>query len=238
MSLTSARQHLADATSVLVITGAGISAESGIPTFRGEGGLWKGFQAQDLATPEAFARDPKLVWEWYSWRRQICNEATPNAGHEALVQLEGRIERFLLTTQNVDGLHPRAGSRQLIEIHGCIDEARCTETGRVFPIQDGTWQDGKLLHPDGTLARPHILWFGENYWEGTLDVAQGFARQVDVCLVVGTSGMVYPPAALAVFAQRCGATLIEVNPHAGQVTPHADIWLQGPSGEVLPQIVG
>ena len=238
MSLISARQHLADATSVLVITGAGISAESGIPTFRGEGGLWKGFQAQDLATPQAFARDPKLVWEWYRWRRQICNEATPNAGHEALVQLEGRTERFLLTTQNVDGLHPRAGSRKLIEIHGCIDDARCTETGRVFPVEDGTWQDGVLLHPDGTQARPHILWFGENYWDGTLDVAHGYARKVDVCLVVGTSGMVYPPAALAVFAQRSGATLIEVNPQAGQVTPHADIWLQGPSGEVLPQIVG
>jgi NAD-dependent deacetylase len=239
MSVERTRQLLAQADSVLVITGAGISAESGIPTFRGEGGLWKGFEAQELATPGAFQANPQLVWEWYAWRRRICNEALPNPGHAALVTLERTVHACLLVTQNVDGLHPRAGSQKLIEIHGCIDQARCTETGRVFAIDEGDHRDGLVFDPEsGALARPHILWFGETYWSGTLDVAQGVARRgVDVCLVVGTSGMVWPPAALALMAKEHGAVLIEVNPNAGQVTPEADIWLKGPSGKLLPQVV-
>ena len=239
MSIERSRQLLSDASTVLVVTGAGISAESGIPTFRGDGGLWEGFRAEELATPQAFERDPGLVWRWYRWRRRICNEAPPNPGHDALVRLEERIPRFLLVTQNVDGLHPRSGSRKLIEIHGCIDQARCTQTGRVFPIDDGRWEEGVLLDPESSaLARPHILWFGESYWEGTLDAGLQFAqRGVDVCLVVGTSGMVWPPAALALHAKERGAVLVEVNPNRGQVTQHADIWLRGPSGELLPQLV-
>lgn len=238
MSVERARKLLSEARSILVITGAGISAESGIPTFRGEGGLWEGFRAEELATPAAFEADPALVWRWYAWRRTLCNQAEPNPGHFAIAALEERFDDTLLVTQNVDGLHPRAGSRRLIELHGCIDQARCTRTGRVFPISEGTWNEGVLLDPvSDALARPHILWFGETYWPGTLDVAQAFAsRGADVCLVVGTSGTVWPPAALALHAQRAGAVLIEVNPHPGHITPEADLWIQAAAGEVLPRL--
>ena len=230
-----AREALARAERVLVVTGAGISAESGIPTFRGEGGLWKGFDATQLATPQAFDRDPELVWEWYRWRKRICNEAQPNPGHAAVAAMEARFEDFLLLTQNVDGLHPRAGSRKLIEIHGCIDTARCTRCSREFPTPDG---EGMPHCADcGALARPHILWFGESYWEGTLDAGIGFAAGADFCLVIGTSGMVYAPTAVALHARQHGAFLVDVNPNRSEVSAYADAWLAGPSGELLPELL-
>ena len=219
---------------VLVVTGAGISAESGIPTFRGEGGLWEGFRAQDLATPQAFARDPELVWRWYRWRRDICNRAEPNAGHRAVAGLEATHDTLLLT-QNVDGLHPRAGSTKLVEIHGNIDTARCTACWTLRPIAE---LDGDVPRCGcGEPMRPHILWFGETYWDGTLDVGVAFAHTADVCLVVGTSGMVYAPSQVALLAKRSGAFLIDVNPNPSEVTPYADAWLKGPSGELLPELV-
>ncbi|HJN74218.1 MAG TPA: NAD-dependent deacylase [Myxococcota bacterium] len=231
-----ARDALRRAERVLVVTGAGISAESGIPTFRGEGGLWRGFDATQLATPEAFARDPDLVWEWYRWRKQICNDAQPNAGHRAVAELEEQVPAFLLLTQNVDGLHPRAGSKKLVEIHGCIDTARCTRCGAIFPVPQS--EDLPGCSSCGALARPHILWFGESYWEGTLDVGVAFARRADFCLVVGTSGMVWAPSAVALEAKQHGAFLVDVNPNKSEITAHADAWLQGPSGELLPELLG
>jgi len=230
-----ARQAFRAARRVLVITGAGISAESGIPTFRGEGGLWKGFDATQLATPQAFDGDPELVWEWYRWRKQICNEASPNPGHRAVAEMEHREGDFLLLTQNVDGLHPRAGSKKLVEIHGCIDQARCTRCASVFgvPASEGMPRCSDC----GALARPHILWFGESYWAGTLDRGIAFARQADFCLVVGTSGMVWAPSAVALEAKQQGAFLVDVNPEQSQISSYADAWLAGPAGAILPELL-
>lgn len=227
-----ARRILHAARRVLVVTGAGISAESGIPTFRGAGGLWEGHAAQDLATPQAFARDPELVWRWYRWRRGLCNEAQPNPGHRAITALEATHETLTLT-QNVDGLHARAGTTRLVELHGNIDTARCSSCGGLRPMDELVATGVPACTDCAAPMRPHILWFGETYWGGTLDRGIGFAATAEVCLVVGTSGQVTAPAQVALHAQRCGAKLIEVNPARSQLTSSADVWLQGPSGEVL-----
>lgn len=230
--------RLARAERVLAVTGAGISAESGVPTFRGAGGLWEGFSFGQLATPEAFSRDPELVWRWYGWRRRLCREARPNPGHEALAALERDVPRFLLATQNVDGLHRRAGSRALIELHGCIDLARCTGCEGVRELEpDFDGSAPPRCSACGALERPHILWFGESYWPGVLERALAFGARSDVVLVVGTSGMVWPPIALALQAQAAGAFLIDVNPEASQVSSAADAWLQGPAGTLLPELL-
>ncbi len=233
-----AARRLAEAERVLVITGAGISAESGIPTFRGPGGLWEGYRAEELATPEAFARDPELVWRWYGWRRGVCRDAEPNPGHGAIAALERDVPHFLLATQNVDGLHRRAGSEQLVELHGCIELCRCTgceEIRELEPDFDGA--SPPRCGSCGALERPHIVWFGESYWPGVLERALAFAARADVCLVVGTSGMVWPPVAVALQAQQSGAWLVDVNPNPSQVSAAADAWLQGPSGELLPDVI-
>jgi NAD-dependent deacetylase len=227
--------RLARSERLLVLTGAGVSAESGIPTFRGAGGLWREHRAEELATPEAFARDPELVWEWYQWRRGICNGADPNAAHRVIAALEGRVPSFLLATQNVDGLHQRAGSRQLIALHGNIDDARCTACRHVFPLEPAP----PLLPPCpacGAMARPHILWFGEQYWPGTLETAWAFASQADAVLVVGTSGAVGPPAYLALEAKRRGAFCVEVNPQASALSEAMDLHLQQGAVEALGRI--
>ena len=236
--LGEAARRIAAAERVLTITGAGISAESGIPTFRGPGGLWEGFRPEELATPEAFARDPELVWRWYGWRRGICQEASPNPGHAALAELETRVPAWLLATQNVDGLHRRAGSRELVELHGCIDLCRCTGCETIREIEaDFDGSTPPRCQSCGALERPHIVWFGESYWPGVLERALGFGANADVVLVVGTSGMVWPPVAVALQSQAAGAWLVDVNPNPSQVSEAADAWLQGPSGEILPDLV-
>jgi len=235
-----AQRSLQEARFLFVVTGAGISAASGIPTFRGEGGLWKGFRAEELATPGAFAADPGRVWEWYRWRRKICQDAQPNAAHGAIVALEKRSDNFLLATQNVDGLHPRAGSRSLIELHGCIDRVRCVRCDRVGDLKEDPANPPGALPRCAlcdSLLRPHILWFGESYWPGIMERASEAAVAADVCLVVGTSGMVWPPISLALASQESGALLIDVNPNASQISEQADIWLQAPADEVLPMIL-
>ncbi len=231
-----AAASLSNAQVVLAVTGAGISAESGIPTFRGAGGLWKGFKAEDLATPQAFAASPERVWEWYQWRQGICSQATPNAAHHALVTLEQQCPDFLLATQNVDGLHPRAGSQSLVELHGCIDKSRCTQCNQV---QDVSFESGPIptCQECGAMTRPHILWFGETYWPGIIEDAVAHAQRAHVVLVVGTSGRVWPPIAIALKAQECGATLIEINPEESELTSRADIWLRGRASELLPALV-
>ena len=228
---------LLQAQRLLVLTGAGISAESGIPTFRGAGGLWRNHKAEDLATPEAFSRDPELVWEWYRWQRSIYNGAEPNDAHRVIAALEGRVPGFLLATQNVDGLHQRAGSNQVIALHGNIDDARCTACRTVFPLDD----DPPLLPPCpscGSLSRPHILWFGEQYWPGTLETAWSFAAQADAVLVVGTSGAVGPPAYLALEAIRNGAFSVEVNPNASSLSGAVDLHIETGAVQALSRIAG
>lgn len=234
-----AAQGLARASSCLVLTGAGISLDSGIPTFRGPGGLWEGFRAEELATPQAFALDPARVWRWYRWRAAQYGDCQPNPGHDVIVHLEGLFERFLLATQNVDGLHPRAGSEALVELHGTITKMRCEICGQLapFPAPVATNEDPvPLCGGCHGRMRPHILWFGEQYWPGVLERAMAAARDAEVVLVVGTSGQVWPPAMLALQAQREGAFLIDVNPEVTEISRAADVHLSGPSGEVLPQV--
>ncbi len=236
--LAQARDWLAQAKSVTVLTGAGISAESGVPTFRGPGGLWKSFRPEDLATPEAFARDLQLVWEWYDWRRSIVAQARPNLGHFALVDLEPRVPHFTLVTQNVDGLHDVAGSRQVVKVHGDIWRLRCLacgreETNRAVPLDP--------LPPRcacGGMMRPGVVWFGEALPLAAVQRAFGAARQCEVFLCCGTSALVFPAAGLPRLALESGAKLIEVNLEPTALSGLANVLLLGKAGEILPQIIG
>jgi NAD-dependent deacetylase len=232
-----AREWLAQAASVAVLTGAGISAESGIPTFRGPGGLWRNYKPEDLATPEAFARDPRLVWKWYNWRRELIAKAEPNAAHLALAQLEIRKPRFTLITQNVDGLHDRAGSRRILKLHGDIWRMRCTVCG-------ANWPDRRAPLPSlpphchcGGLARPAVVWFGEPLPDGMMNEAEHAASSAEVFLVIGTSAVVYPAAGLVPLASQSGAKVIEINLEPTPFSAMVDCALQGPAGEMLPKLL-
>lgn len=235
------RQRLERAHHVFVVTGAGISAASGIPTFRGQNGLWKGFRAEELASMPGFRASPERVWEWYRWRRSICRQAKPNRGHIALVELERSSISFLLATQNVDGLHREAGSQSLVELHGCIDEIACTGchvTGPLLEDPENPAEELPRCASCGAFARPHILWFGETYWPGIIEQAAQSAEEADICLVVGTSGMVWPPMALALAAQRAGAYLVEINPEETELSAQAELSLRGGAEDILPQLLG
>jgi NAD-dependent deacetylase len=232
-----ARERLAAASSVAVLTGAGISAESGIPTFRGAGGLWKNFRPEDLATPESFARDPRLVWEWYNWRREIIAKAEPNAAHRALVKLEAAKPRFTLITQNVDGLHDAAGSRRILKLHGDIWQLRCTICAAEWSDRSAILRTIPPVCVCGGLARPAVVWFGEMLAQEILSEAERAAVQSEVFLLIGTSAVVYPAAGLAPFAKASGATVIEINPEPTPFSGLVDFALQGRAGELLPKLM-
>lgn len=232
------RRWLHEARSICALTGAGISAESGIPTFRGPGGLWRSNRPENLATPEAFARDPKLIWEWYDWRRSVVAAAQPNPGHTALAELEQRNPEFTLVTQNVDGLHGRAGSRNLLEIHGSIWMTRCTACGREqreerIPIPQ---LPPHCAHCAG-LMRPGVVWFGEGLPRAVWHNAQQAAESAEVLLVIGTSAVVYPAASLVPLARAAGARVIEINVDETPLSSSVDAALRGPSGEILPLLI-
>ncbi len=236
-TIDQAREWLAQTDSVAVLTGAGISAESGIPTFRGAGGLWKDFKPEDLATPEAFARDPRLVWEWYNWRRELIAKARPNPAHHALVKLEIAKPRFTLITQNVDGLHDMAGSGKILKLHGDIWRMRCTACG-------ANWPDRRAPLPKipphcacGGLARPGVVWFGEPLPDGIMKEAEHAAESAGAYLVIGTSAVVYPAAGLVPYAKHSGAKVIEINTEPTAFSKTVDCALQGPAGQLLPLLL-
>ena len=230
------RERIQNARRVAALTGAGISAESGVPTFRGVDGLWKNFRAEDLATPEAFHRNPDLVWEWYDWRRTRIAQAAPNAGHLALAGLE-RFKETVLVTQNVDGLHALAGSKNLIELHGSIWRVRCTKCGRVWENRTAPLSLPPRCEACGGLLRPDVVWFGESLDSGKLEAAFASASKADVMLVIGTSALVQPAASLAYAARRAGGYVVEINVEATPFSDQADEVLRGPSGLILPLLI-
>jgi NAD-dependent deacetylase len=226
------RRLLQSAESVAVLTGAGVSAESGIPTFRSNGGYWRTHQFRDLATPEGFARDPKLVWTWYEERRRGIALAKPNAGHYALVELEQTRPVFTLITQNVDGLHDLAGSQNIIRLHGDISTVRCLKCGE--ERVDRSRLD--VLPPHchcGGMLRPGVVWFGEALPPGAMEHAEKAVRAVDVLIVAGTSAQVYPAAGLIPLARA----VIEINPEATAFSDRVTVSLRGTSAEILPLLL-
>jgi NAD-dependent deacetylase len=231
------RKWLEQARSVAVLTGAGVSAESGVPTFRDANGLWKQYRVQDLATPSAFARDPKLVWEWYNWRRGVLASVKPNPGHYALSELEKRIPSFTLITQNVDGLHELAGSRNVLKLHGSVWAVRCLACSREVVDLRVSFAELPPACDCGGLLRPAVVWFGEPLPGDIWKAAEAAARSCDLFLVIGTSAVVYPAAGLAQLAKSSGARVVEINIAETPLTSEIDEFLQGPSGELLPQLI-
>ena len=231
------KARLAGARAVTVLTGAGISADSGVPTFRGADGLWRNHRAEELATPEAFARNPRLVWEWYNWRRELIATKIPNAAHHALVELERRVERFWLITQNVDGLHPAAGSRNLSEIHGNIWKVRCTQCRQVHANREVPLPLLPHCPACGGLLRPHIVWFGESLDPDDLDRSTAAVGSCEVLLIIGTSGVVHPAASFAALARQAGAFVAEINLDPTPNSQVVDVAIQGRAKEIVPELI-
>ncbi len=230
-------ETLRQARTVAVLTGAGISADSGIPTFReAQTGLWAQYRPEDLATPEAFERDPDMVWQWNMWRRQKATLAEPNDGHRALAALEARLPDLRLITQNVDGLHQRAGHRDVIEFHGNITITRCHREGRIVEVDCDTESPPACPHCGGPV-RPGNVWFGEAIPEEALQRGTEAAQRCDLFMSIGTSAQVQPAAGLADLAKSNGATLVEINPDETSLSRGADIRIQARAAEVLPQVV-
>jgi len=235
-SVDAARAAIKKARTMAALTGAGVSAESGIPTFRSNGGLWRTSRFQDLATPEGFARDPKLVWEWYEERRRNIAAKKPNAGHDALAEKERRTKEFALITQNVDGLHDAAGSKNVVKLHGDIWTLRCTACGKERVSREQL-ADLPPFCECGGMMRPGVVWFGEQLPGGSMERATDAALKADAFLVVGTSAQVYPAAGLIPLAIRRGAVVIEVNPEETDFSEQVTYALRGPSAEILPSLL-
>jgi NAD-dependent deacetylase len=224
---------------VVVLTGAGISAESGVPVFRGAGGLWRDFRPEQLATPEAFARQPELVWEWYLWRRARIAAVQPNAGHLAIARWQRDREGVALLTQNVDGLHARAGSVGVIELHGSVWRVRCAAGCGFRRADDPAAAPRTSLHCEcGAWLRPEVVWFGEPLDAVAIETAIARVEEAEVIIVVGTSSVVYPVAALPQIARRRGARIVEVNVEDTPLTGVADAVLRGTAGQLLPALGG
>jgi NAD-dependent deacetylase len=231
-------ETLRNAQSVAVLTGSGISAESGVPTFRdAQTGLWASYDPMDLATPDAYQRDPRLVWEWYAWRRELVEGASPNPGHEALAELERRVPEFVLITQNVDGLHRQAGSQRVIELHGNIMRSKCSREGVILEPREEDRNIPPTCPRCDAPLRPDVVWFGEMLPREALEEAFEVARNCDLFFSIGTSSLVQPAASLPFEALREGVAVVEVNPDETPLTRHAEYALRGGAGEVLPALV-
>jgi NAD-dependent deacetylase len=227
-------------TRITVLTGAGVSAASGVPTFRGPDGIWKTYRAEKLATPEAFRADPRLVWEWYNWRREVLSGKTPNRAHEVLAAWSRRYPHFTLITQNVDGLHERAGTAKMIRFHGSIWEVLCWNRCSASPAR---WWDETIPFAEippkcphcGGIIRPGVVWFGEGIDARVLEQSVE-ALDCDVFFTIGTSSVVYPAAALVHEAKRRGAFTVELNVETTAASEHLDLSLQGPAEELLDHV--
>jgi NAD-dependent deacetylase len=231
-------ETLRRARHVAVLTGAGISAESGVPTFRqAQTGLWARYDPEQLATPQAFRRRPQLVWDWYAWRRELVAGAAPNPGHFALADLERRVPRFTLITQNVDSLHQRAGSVAVIELHGNIARVKCSAEERVVDSWPETDERPPRCPACGAFLRPDVVWFGEALPLTALEAAFDAAAAADLFLTIGTSGLVQPAAQLPLVARRGGAVTVEINPEATPLSSDMTYALRGPSGVLLPALL-
>ena len=231
-------RRLATAKRIAALTGAGVSAESGVPTFRdAQTGLWAKYTPEELATPRAFRRNPRLVWEWYAWRRKLVADARPNAAHLALAQMEKFFPQFDLITQNVDGLHQRAGSTRVIELHGNISRTKCFDEGAIVT----SWEDTGDVPPKcpncGGLLRPDVVWFEEPLPEMEMERAKTASTTCDVFFSIGTSTIVYPAAALPFEALRSGATVVEINPQPTPLTLLAQFHLPDAAGVALPALM-
>jgi NAD-dependent deacetylase len=228
-------RRIGDARTIVAFTGAGVSAESGVPTFRGTDGIWSKLQPEELASMSAFMKNPAMVWEWYAHRKRIMSGITPNPGHYALVRMETIAPSFAVITQNIDNLHRRAGSRTVHELHGNIERNYCMKCGTPYGDDFVVAASGVPLCPAcGGLVRPDVVWFGEmlpeDEWEASVRAAEG----ADLFMSIGTSAVVYPAASLPLVAKRSGAYLLEINPEPTPLTAQADEFLQGASGVLLP----
>ena len=229
---------LRKAERVSVLTGAGASQESGLRTFRdAQSGLWAQYRPEDLASPEAFTRDPKLVWDWYAFRREAVKAVRPNPGHYALVEMEKKIPEFTLITQNVDGLHLLAGSRNVLELHGNILRVRCSECGTFTETWGSDLESVPRCETCNGLLRPDVVWFGESLPRAELESAVIASRKSQVFFSIGTSGVVQPAAALAHAAHNNGSVVVEINAEPTPLTPKVDFAFHGRSGEILPELV-
>jgi NAD-dependent deacetylase len=235
--ISAAAALLRGSKKTVVLTGAGISAESGIPTFRGEDGLWNRFRAEDLATLEAFREDAALVWGWYDWRRGLMSKVEPNPAHKVLALWERRLPGLSIVTQNIDGLHQKAGSKSVVELHGNIWRVRCTKERTVSANTEPHLEEIPPRCPScGALLRPDVVWFGEPLERAVLEEAVRLSATCEVMVVVGTSALVHPAASLPMAALERGARLIEINPDSTPLTRLAHLSLRGKAGEVLPLV--
>jgi NAD-dependent deacetylase len=237
----SASRILSGVRRLAVLTGAGMSAESGVPTFRdAQTGLWSRFDPMQLASPEGFRADPPLVWRWYAWRRELVSRAEPNAGHRALAAAAPRFDALQVVTQNVDGLHQRAGSRDVLEVHGNIVRSRCFDDCGVVIARPDELPAGEPPRCPrcGSWLRPDVIWFGEMLDPEVLEEAERRCCDAEAVLVVGTSGLVYPAAGLPLRARRAGAKVIIVNPQASEIDSVADVLVRGTAAESLPLLLG
>lgn len=231
-------QQLMTASRVVVLTGAGVSAESGVPTFRdAQTGLWAKLRPEELATPRAFKQNPRLVWEWYEWRRKLVAEAKPNPAHLALAEMQNFFPRFHLITQNVDSLHQRAGNRNVVELHGNITRTRCFDEGTII----ANWKETGDVPPRcpncGGLLRPDVVWFEEAMPEKETALAFRVSAGCDLFFSIGTSAVVHPAASLPFEALAAGATVVEINPQSTPLTGKASFTLAGPAGKIVPELL-
>ncbi len=223
---------------VCVLTGSGISAESGVPTFReAQTGLWEKYDPQQLATPEAFLDDPALIWNWYRWRRDLVEKVEPNAGHRALVDIQTQVNEFTLITQNVDGLHQRAGSQNVIEFHGNLFEDRCFVEDCVVKDAIDTSNDVPTCPECGGNVRPGVVWFGESIPKNALHDAMQAASDCELFFSIGTSSLVWPAAGLAESARADGATIVEINPNSTPLSSMSNFCFNDLAGTVLPELL-